>query len=189
MINQSSWCTSIPCFSIQWVEVRTLSGMAWDGEGFICRIYTCICFMGNKTVPSKSPLSGVDCKCMLVKPWTQFLILTAVMLWGNLSYPNSNNWKKNSKLFPCFDHMLTYFSYTPFILWSVETYIYIWTSGIYFVSQSSQLYKIRELPSKIKLSILWVEIFFYQQQKKRTPNICPWPDFPFKLFIVQSYSR
>ena len=89
-----------PGWREQEVEVRTLSGMAWDGEGFICRIYTCICFMGNKTVPSKSPLSGVDCKCMLVKPWTQFLILTAVMLWGNLSYPNSNNWKKILSFFP-----------------------------------------------------------------------------------------
>ena len=63
--------------------------------------------------------------------------------------PNSNNWKKKSTHFPCFDHILTYFFYTPFTLWSVETYPYIWTSGIYFVPQSSQLYKIRELPSQL----------------------------------------
>ena len=164
--DERNYCTSMtvnitePGWREQEVEVRTLSGMAWDGEGFICRIYTCICFMGNKTVPSKSPLSGVDCKCMLVKPWTQFLILTAVMLWGNFSYPNSNNWKKNLPPFPALTTCWLIFFYTPFTLWSVETYIYIWTSGIYFVSQSSQLYKIRELPSKIKLSILWVEIVF-----------------------------
>lgn len=76
------------------------------------------------------------------------------------------------------------FFYTHFTLRSVETYPYFWTSGINLVSQSSQLYKIRELPAKIKLLIIWVEIVFCQQQKKTTLYNWLWPDFVFKLFIV-----
>ena len=53
----------------------------------------------------------------------------------------------------------------------METYPYFWTTGINLVKQGSQLYKIRELPAKIKLLIIWVEIVFCQQQKKTTPNI------------------
>ena len=130
--------------------------------------------------------------------------LKPVVLWGNFSYPTSTIGKK---FYPDFTHhavpshwkpstfhtalttRLLNFFYTPFTLWSVETYPDIWINGINLVSKSSQLYKIRELPAKIKLLIIWVEIVFCQQQKKTTPNNWLWPDFLFKLFIVQSYSR
>ena len=100
-----------------------------------------------------------------------------MVLWGNFSYPTAltTRW-------------LNLF-YTLFTLRSMKNYPYFWTSGINLVSQSSQLYKIRVLPAKIKLLIIWVEIIFCQQQKKTTPNNLILPDFLFKLFIVQSYSR
>ena len=40
-------------------------------------------------------------------------------------------------------------------------------TGINLVPLSYQLYKIRVLPAKIKLSAIWVEIIFCQQQKKK----------------------
>ena len=98
-------------------------------------------------------MKGVTCD-----KWRQYM-LYAVVLWGNFSYPNSSN-KRNIQFYPFhfFDHVST-------------EWPYFWTTGINLVPQSSQLYKIRELPAKIKISIIWVEIVFCQQQKKTTPNI------------------
>ena len=71
-------------------------------------------------------------------------------------------WQLEQKILPPSTALTTRwleFFYTHFTLRSVETYPYFWISGINLVSQSSQLYKIRVLPAKIKLLIIWARSF------------------------------
>ena len=119
----------------------------------------------------------------------QEFLLSSVVLWENFSYPNSNNWKKKLPTSTALTTRWLKFFYTYFTLRSVKNYPFFWTSGINLVSQSSQLFKIRVLPAKIKLLIIWVGIIFCQQQNITTPNNLILSDFLYKLFIVQSYSR
>ena len=115
-----------------------------------------------------------------------------VVLWRNFSIPQLLQLEKNLPLSTALTTRWLNFSYTHFTLRSVETYPYFWTSGInldFAVPKFPAPQNQGTLPAKIKLLIIWVEIIFCQQQKKTTPNKCIRPDFQFKLFIVQSYSR
>ena len=113
-----------------------------------------------------------------------------MVLWGNFSYPNSNNWKKIQPLGLSTPLTTRWLNFPiPISFWGLwkHTPIYGPVASIWYPKVPNSSKSGYSLPKQDYWSSEW-KLSSVSNKRKQLPTI-DWPDFLFRLFIAQSYSR